>query len=48
MDIRSRSQELLTSLNFDSIPVTIVVPTIAVPERSGRPPRRNVPGAGRT
>jgi small subunit ribosomal protein S17e len=38
---------MLTALNFDSIPVQIVVPTIALPERPGRPPRRNVPGAAR-
>jgi small subunit ribosomal protein S17e len=41
-------QELLTALNFDSIQVQIVVPTIAQPDRPGRgPPRRNVPGAAR-
>ncbi|KAI0061183.1 40S ribosomal protein S17 [Artomyces pyxidatus] len=42
------TKELLKSLNFESIPVTVEVPVIAVPERGPRRERRNVPGAGRT
>ncbi|KAI0311658.1 40S ribosomal protein S17 [Amylostereum chailletii] len=41
------TKALLTSLNFDSIAVTVEVPVIAVPERGPRRERRNVPGAGR-
>ena len=41
-------QALLESLNFDNITVNVVVPVTAVPERSGRRERRNVPGAGRS
>jgi small subunit ribosomal protein S17e len=41
---------LLDSLNFDSIPVNVVVPVTAVPERGAgqRRERRAVPGAART
>ncbi|TFY73673.1 hypothetical protein EWM64_g10339 [Hericium alpestre] len=38
---------LLAHLNFDSLPVQVENPVIVVPERPGRGPRRNVPGAGR-
>ncbi|EIN03951.1 40S ribosomal protein S17 [Punctularia strigosozonata HHB-11173 SS5] len=47
LEVDPDTKALLTSLNFDHIPVNVVVPVITVPERSGRPPRRNVPGAGR-
>jgi small subunit ribosomal protein S17e len=43
---RVRLQDLLHALNFDSIPVNVVQPTTAVPERGPRRERRNVPGAG--
>lgn len=42
------SQELLRALNFDSVPVNVVIPTSAVPERAPRRERKNVPGAGRS
>ncbi|KAJ7257950.1 40S ribosomal protein S17 [Mycena haematopus] len=49
LEIDPDTKALLTSLNFDSIPVTVVIPTTAQPERSGpggpRRERRNVPGA---
>ncbi|KAF8196751.1 40S ribosomal protein S17 [Mycena galopus ATCC 62051] len=50
LEIDPDTKALLTALNFDSIPVTVTIPTIAVPERSGpgggpRRERRNVPGA---
>ena len=38
---------MLKALNFDSIPVRVVQPIIAQPERGVRRERRNVPGAGR-
>ena len=41
------AQDLLKSLNFESIPVTVENPVIAVPERGPRRERRTVPGAGR-
>jgi len=41
------TKDLLKSLNFESIPVTVENPVIAVPERGPRRERRNVPGAGR-
>ena len=40
-------QALLDQLNFDSIPVNVVTPVTAAPERPRRE-RRNVPGAGRS
>ncbi|TFY58807.1 hypothetical protein EVG20_g8015 [Dentipellis fragilis] len=40
------TKELLKHLNFDSVPVTIEVPVIAVPERANRQ-RRNVPARRR-
>lgn len=40
-------QALLDQLNFDSIPVNVVLPVTAAPERPRRE-RRNVPGAGRS
>lgn len=41
-------QALLTSLNFDSIQVTVSQPLSSIPERVNRRggDRRNVPGAG--
>ncbi|KAJ6561248.1 40S ribosomal protein S17 [Mycena latifolia] len=49
LEIDPDTKALLTALNFDSIPVSIVVPVTAQPERSGpggpRRERRNVPGA---
>jgi len=41
------TQDLLRSLNFDNISVSVVTPVVAVPERGPRRERRNVPGAGR-
>ncbi|KAF8497535.1 ribosomal protein S17e [Russula emetica] len=41
------TKDLLKALNFESIPVTVENPVIAVPERGPRRERRNVPGAGR-
>jgi len=45
-------QELLKSLNFDNLPVTVGPPITGyvAPERGDRrgPPRRHVPGAGRS
>ncbi|KAJ7281905.1 40S ribosomal protein S17 [Mycena rebaudengoi] len=49
LQIDPDTKALLTALNFDSIPATVVVPITAMPERSGpggpRRERRNVPGA---
>ncbi|KAF7356877.1 hypothetical protein MVEN_01023500 [Mycena venus] len=49
LEIDPDTKALLTALNFDSIPVQVVVPITAQPERSGpggpRRERRNVPGA---
>ncbi|KAJ6581193.1 40S ribosomal protein S17 [Mycena capillaripes] len=50
LEIDPDTKALLTALNFDSIPVSVVVPVTAQPERSGpgggpRRERRNVPGA---
>ncbi|KAJ6485874.1 40S ribosomal protein S17 [Mycena sanguinolenta] len=48
LEIDPDTKALLSSLNFDSIPVTVVIPSTQ-PERSGpggpRRERRNVPGA---
>jgi len=41
-------QDLLHSLNFDSIVINVVAPVTAQPERGPRRERRNVPGAART
>ncbi|KAJ7113675.1 40S ribosomal protein S17 [Mycena crocata] len=49
LEIDPDTKALLTALNFDSIPVSVVVPVTAQPERGGpggpRRERRNVPGA---
>jgi len=47
-DVDPDTKELLRALNFDSVPVNIVIPTSAVPERAPRRERKNVPGAGRS
>jgi small subunit ribosomal protein S17e len=43
----SSIQDLLKSLNFESIPVTVESLVVALPERGPRRDRRPVPGAGR-
>lgn len=50
LEVDPDTKALLDSLNFDSIPVSIVVPVTAVPERGAgqRRERRTVPGAART
>jgi len=48
LDVDPDTKELLRALNFDSVPVNVVVPTSAVPERAPRRERKNVPGAGRS
>ncbi|TEB26974.1 hypothetical protein FA13DRAFT_1795220 [Coprinellus micaceus] len=48
LEVDPDTKALLESLNFDNIAVNVVVPVTAVPERSGRRERRNVPGAGRS
>ncbi|PPR05777.1 hypothetical protein CVT24_006840 [Panaeolus cyanescens] len=48
LEVDPDTKALLDSLNFESIPVTVIVPTIAAPERAPRRERRNVPGAGRS
>ncbi|KAK7031401.1 ribosomal protein S17e [Favolaschia claudopus] len=48
LEIDPDTKALLTALNFDSIPVQVVVPMTAQPERGPGGPRRerrNVPGA---
>ncbi|TRM66972.1 ribosomal protein S17e [Schizophyllum amplum] len=45
LEVDPDTKELLRSLNFDSIPVDIVTPTIQTVERGPRG-RRPVPGAG--
>ncbi|EIW74048.1 40S ribosomal protein S17 [Coniophora puteana RWD-64-598 SS2] len=47
LEVDPDTQALLKSLNFD-IPVQIVQPVIAQPERGPRRNRRDVPGAGRS
>ncbi|KAF5345404.1 hypothetical protein D9756_010973 [Leucocoprinus leucothites] len=47
LEIDPDTKALLDQLNFDSIPVNVVVPVTAAPERPRRE-RRNVPGAGRS
>ncbi|KIM92298.1 hypothetical protein PILCRDRAFT_810341 [Piloderma croceum F 1598] len=46
LEVDNDTKELLHALNFDSIPVTVIQPVTAVPERGQRRERRNVPGAG--
>ncbi|KAF9651018.1 40S ribosomal protein S17 [Thelephora ganbajun] len=48
LDVDPDTKELLRALNFDSVPVNVVIPTSAVPERAPRRERKNVPGAGRS
>ncbi|KAH9938970.1 ribosomal protein S17e [Epithele typhae] len=48
LEIDPDTKELLHSLNFDSIPHTIVTPTLPQADRGPRRDRRNVPGAGRS
>ena len=43
----SSIQDLLKSLNFDSISVTVESLVVPLPDRGPRRERRNVPGAGR-
>ncbi|KAL9708729.1 40S ribosomal protein S17.e.B [Leucoagaricus gongylophorus] len=47
LEIDPETKALLDQLNFDSIPVNVVLPVTAAPERPRRE-RRNVPGAGRS
>ncbi|EAU80498.1 40S ribosomal protein S17 [Coprinopsis cinerea okayama7 len=47
LEVDPDTKALLDSLNFDSIPVNVVLPVSALPERGPRRDRRNVPGAGR-
>jgi len=48
LDVDPDTKDLLRALNFDSVPVNLVVPTTAVPERAPRRERKTVPGAGRS
>lgn len=48
LDVDPDTKELLRALNFDSVPVNVVIPTSAAPERAPRRERKNVPGAGRS
>jgi len=48
LDVDPDTKDLLRALNFDSVPVNVVVPTSVVPERAPRRERKNVPGAGRS
>ncbi|KAL0946340.1 hypothetical protein HGRIS_012578 [Hohenbuehelia grisea] len=47
LEVDSDTKALLTALNFDSVPVTVVAPVVNVPDRGQRRDRRTVPGAGR-
>ncbi|KAF5356563.1 hypothetical protein D9758_008217 [Tetrapyrgos nigripes] len=47
LEVDQETKDLLHSLNFDNISVSVVAPIVAVPERGPRRERRNVPGAGR-
>jgi small subunit ribosomal protein S17e len=47
LEVDPDTKALLDSLNFD-IPVNVITPVLAVPERGQRRERRNVPGAGRS
>uniref|UniRef100_A0A0W0F6R9 Putative 40S ribosomal protein S17 n=1 Tax=Moniliophthora roreri TaxID=221103 RepID=A0A0W0F6R9_MONRR len=47
LEVDADTKDMLRALNFDSIPVNVLIPTAAVPERGLRRDRRNVPGAGR-
>lgn len=48
IEIDGETEDMLKALNFDSIPVRVVQPVLAQPERGPRRDRRNVPGAGRS
>ncbi|KIK56507.1 hypothetical protein GYMLUDRAFT_263611 [Collybiopsis luxurians FD-317 M1] len=48
LEVDPETKALLTSLNFDSINVTVVTPVVVAPERGQRRERRNVPGAARS
>ncbi|RPD59393.1 40S ribosomal protein S17 [Lentinus tigrinus ALCF2SS1-7] len=48
LEIDSDTKDLLHSLNFDSIPHSIVQPAAQETTRGPRRERRNVPGAGRS
>ncbi|KZT01565.1 40S ribosomal protein S17 [Laetiporus sulphureus 93-53] len=48
LEVDPDTEALLRSLNFDSIPHSVVQPVVAQPERGPRRERRNVPGAGRS
>nr|VWO99543.1 MARTX [Ganoderma boninense] len=48
LEIDPDTKDLLNSLNFDSIPFTVVQPATQQAERGQRRERRNVPGAGRS
>ncbi|PPQ73498.1 hypothetical protein CVT26_010412 [Gymnopilus dilepis] len=47
LEVDGDTKALLDALNFD-IPVTVVNPILAAPERAPRRERRTVPGAART
>ncbi|TBU30857.1 40S ribosomal protein S17 [Dichomitus squalens] len=47
LEIDPDTKDLLHSLNFDSIPFSVVQPATQQAERGPRRERRNVPGAGR-
>jgi len=48
LDVDPDTKELLRALNFDSVPVNVVIPASTAPERAPRRERKNVPGAGRS
>ncbi|KAH9474904.1 40S ribosomal protein S17 [Psilocybe cubensis] len=48
LEVDPDTKALLESLNFDSIPVNVIVPVLAAPERGPRRSQRAVPGAART
>ncbi|THH29164.1 hypothetical protein EUX98_g5026 [Antrodiella citrinella] len=47
LEVDKDTKDLLTSLNFDSVPVTVAALVVAQVERGPRRERRSVPGAGR-
>jgi len=47
LEVDEETKQLLRALNFESIPVNVVNPVSAQPERGPRRERRNVPGAAR-
>jgi len=48
LEVDVQTKELLVALNFESIPINVIQPVVAAPERAPRRERRNVPGAGRS